>query len=157
MANEVKRADVSALVTKYNTIRSSVTFTQGAAGGTGTLTVNVTNLNNPIPEKITLTSLKGCIDDLFTKFSENCNCAENLQCNQSCQEITCESECVIAGNQAQCNATSNQGCQTTTCQANQVSANQAPLYHNQACQVNQACQGNQSNQGQCYDCANCGP
>lgn len=158
MANEVKRADVSALITTYNTIRTSVTFTHGAAGGTGTLTVNVANLNSPIPEKVTLTSLKAGIDDLFAKFSLNCNCKTNTDCNQTCQSSTCQNQCTPTGNQAQCNAQSNQGCQTTTCQTQCTTGNQScqtPANQgcqaglNQGCQANQANQANQTNQMQC--------
>ena len=158
MANEIKRADVSALVSTYNTIRTSVTFTHGAAGGTGTQTVNVANLNSPIPERVTLESLKVCIDDLFSKFSGNCNCSVNADCNQTCQLTTCQTQCTVTGNQAQCNATANQGCQSTTCQKCQTAANQGcQSYANQGCQLNQGCESNQGNQAnQVWNC-NCGP
>lgn len=156
MANEIKRADVSALVSTYNTIRTSVTFTQGAAGGTGTMPVNVANLNSPIPEKVTLESLKECIDDLFSKFSGNCNCGVNNDCNQTCQATTCQTQCTVTGNQAQCNATANQGCQATTCQKCQTAANQGCQSHaNQGCQLNQGCQVCQLNQGCQHNTPNC--
>lgn len=157
MANEIKRADVAELVSSYNTIRTSVTFEQGTAGGTGTMTVNVANLNNPIPEKVTLESLKSCITDLFTKFSGNCNCATNTDCNQTCQTTTCQTQCTVTGNQAQCGTPANQGCQTTTCQGQCTTANQANQSAlNQGCQVNQGCQRNQGCQS-CQRSPDCGP
>ena len=155
MAGEVNRADVSALVAEYNQIRMSVTFTQGAAGGTGTLPVNVTNLNSAIPELITLTSLRNGITDLFGKFSSNCDCPTNTDCNQTCENIQCQSECVATGNQAQCNPISNQACEEALCQMDCTTANQTQCttgnqknctYPNQACQTNQNNQGCQSNQ-----------
>jgi hypothetical protein len=147
MGGEAKRSDLSKLITEYNRIRTAVTFTNGAAGGTGTLTVNVANLSSVVPEKVTITSLKAGITDLFTKFSANCDCTANPQCNQTCQVTTCQTQCTITGNQAQCNATTDQGCQTTTCQSQCSIPNQGQCSTGNQGQC--TCMTNQRNQGQC--------
>lgn len=106
----VKRSDLNSQVTLYNTIRKAVTFTHGAAGGTGTQAPNTASLGNTTLNKATLTSLQACINNLETKFSQNCDCLTNPDCCQTCQETTCQ----------ECQKNTCQSCQSVSCQSNCV-------------------------------------
>lgn len=106
----VKKSDLQTQVDTYNTIRTSVTFTHGAAGGTGTEEADAASLASDAVTKVTLASLQECINALEAKFSGNCDCLENLDCCQTCQETTCQ----------ECQKTLCQSCQSTSCQTNCV-------------------------------------
>lgn len=91
------------------------------------------------PTYISLEKLREAINGYQSKFSGNCNCLMNMNCNQACQSTcasqACQSTCASQACQSQCSS-ANQSCQTSVNQSCQSSTNQkCQMQYCQSCQT----------------------
>jgi hypothetical protein len=116
---DIAKADVNEMISALTTIASSVKFSPA-------YNPTYSNVGNT-PREVTIDELQTIVNNFEKKFSNNCNCLTNTDCNQTCQNVV---QCTISQctNQSYYNQSSgNQTCQSTSdctksnqsCQSNQ--------------------------------------
>lgn len=107
----IKRTHFKELVDDYKKVEGAVAFVPAVS-------------NNPKPlsntfSKITLDNLRSYVNQLETKFSNNCNCLTNANCCQTCQgNCTCQAQCTCQsqtcqtcqGGSSNCSSNCSDGC-----------------------------------------------
>jgi hypothetical protein len=119
-----KRVDVQELIDALNTISAATKFSPD-------YNPEVSISSDVSPEAVKITSLQQAINGFEEKFSGNCNCLVNNECNQTCQGYICQS-------------TGNQSCQSAA-QCSVVNCSQCSY----ACQSLANC----TTCAQCVQCA----
>lgn len=94
----IKRVHFKELVDSYKKVEGGVAFNPAVNNNPKLLTNNYS--------KVTLDNLRTYINQLESKFSNNCNCLTNPNCCQTCQaNCGCQTQCT---------------CQTNSCQSCQA-------------------------------------
>lgn len=161
-STKIKAIDYNELNAALSILKSKVTFSTAYNP-----TLALTNSAKPVVEN--LNTIRSAINGFQTRFSSNCNCYLNMNCNQACQSVcasqscqstcaqtcqsvcasqacqsvcasqTCQSVCTGQACQSQCTSV-NQSCQSTANQSCQSAANQSQCaYNNQTCQAYSNC------------------
>jgi hypothetical protein len=91
----IKKAHIQELINCFENIKVNTKFNPA-------ITVSPRNdsVASNAPKKVSLEDLRTYINQVETKFTNNCNCLVNENCCQTCQSTTCQS----------------QSCQTSACQ-----------------------------------------
>ena len=92
----IKKVHIQELINDHEVIKNSVTFSDAY-----TSTPSNGSVATVLPKKISLDELRTYVNQLETRFTNNCDCMTNTDCCQTCQTTTCQGQCT---------------CQTTICQ-----------------------------------------